>query len=92
MTDDAKKRDILRQISPITYVTKDSPPTFIIHGDKDLVVPLQQSEVLVAKLQEAGVPVKLVVKKDGAHPWPNFWTEDGPALADWFDQYLKPAK
>ena len=44
------------------------------------------------KLQEAGVPVKLVVKKDGAHPWPNFWTEDGPAFADWFDQYLKPTQ
>jgi acetyl esterase/lipase len=91
VTDDAKKRDVLRRISPITYVDKESPPTCIIHGDKDLVVPLQQSEILVAKLQEAGVPVKLIVKKDGGHPWPDFWTVDGPALADWFDRYLKPA-
>ncbi len=90
VTDDVKKREILRQVSPITHVTKESPPTFIIHGDKDLVVPLQQSEALVAKLQEAGVPVKLVIKKDGGHPWPDFWTVDGPQLADWFDKYLKP--
>ncbi len=92
VTDDAKRRDILRQVSPITHVTKESPPTFIIHGDKDLVVPLQQSEVLVAKLQVAGVPVKLVVKQDGGHPRPNFWTVDGPLLADWFDHYLKPGQ
>ena len=92
VTDDAKRREILRQISPISHVTKESPPTFIIHGDKDLVVPLQQSEVIVAKLQEAGVPVKLVIKKDGGHPWPDFWAVDGPQLADWFDKYLNPAK
>ncbi|MDB5339279.1 MAG: alpha/beta hydrolase [Planctomycetaceae bacterium] len=92
VTDDAKKRTILGQISPISHVTKDSPPTFIIHGDKDLVVPLQQSELLVAKLKAAGVPVELVIKKDGGHPWPNFWTVDGPALADWFDRYLKPVQ
>lgn len=92
VTDAAKKKEILRQISPITHVTRDSPPTFIIHGDMDLVVPLQQSEVLVARLKQLGVPVKLVVKKDGGHPWPDFWTVDGPQLADWFDQYLNPAK
>ena len=92
VTDDAQRREILRQISPIAHVTKESPPTFIMHGDKDDVVPLQQSEEIVQRLKEVGVPVKLVVRKDGAHPWPDFWQHDGPALADWFDEYLKPAK
>jgi acetyl esterase/lipase len=89
VTDDAKRKELLKQISPITYVTKESPPTFLIHGDKDLVVPLQQSEVIVAKLQEAGVPVELMIKKDGGHPWPDFWRGDGPKLADWFDKHLR---
>jgi acetyl esterase/lipase len=90
VTDDAKRREILRHISPISHVTKDSPPTFIMHGDRDAVVPLQQSEEMVAALKAVGVPVKLVVKKDGGHPWPDFWRADSPALADWFDVYLKP--
>ena len=64
----------------------------LIHGDKDEIVPLQQSEVLEAKLKELGVPVKLVVRKDGGHPWPDFWRVDGPQLADWFDEYLKPTQ
>ena len=32
----------------------------IIHGDKDGLVPLQQSELIIAKLKEAGVPCELV--------------------------------
>ncbi len=89
VTDPAERRKLLESASPITYVTKDSPPTLLIHGDKDEVVPLQQSEVLAARLKEAGVPVKLVVHKDGGHPWSDFWRVDGPQLADWFDEYLK---
>ncbi len=90
VTDAAERRELLRQASPIAHVTKDSPPTLLIHGDKDEVVPLQQSQVLAARLKEAGVPVKLVVHKDGGHPWPDFWRADGTQLADWFDAYLKP--
>ncbi len=92
VTDATKRRELLRQASPITHVTNLSPPTLLLHGDKDVVVPLQQSEVLAAKLKEAGVPVKLVVHKDGGHPWPDFWRVDGWQLADWFDQYLRAAQ
>lgn len=89
VTDPAQRLKLLKQASPITHVTAASPPTLLIHGDKDLVVPLQQSDVLAAKLKDAGVPVKLVVHKDGGHPWPDFWRVDSPQLADWFDEYLK---
>jgi acetyl esterase/lipase len=89
VTDAAQRRELLRLASPISHVTRNSPPTLLIHGDRDEVVPLQQSEVLVVKLKAAGVPVKLVVHKEGGHPWPDFWRKDSPQLADWFDVYLK---
>ena len=44
-----------KKISPITHVTADDPPTLIIHGDKDFLVPIQQAESIVAKLKEVGV-------------------------------------
>ncbi len=91
VTDPAERRELLRQASPISYVSANSPPTLLIHGDRDEVVPLQQSEVLAAKLNEAGVPVKLVIHPGGGHPWPDFWRVDGPQLADWFDRYLQPS-
>ena len=90
ITDPARLREITRQVSPITHVSPDDPPTMIIHGDADVLVPLQQSESFIAKLQSAGVPAKLVVKKKAGHGWLGI-DKDIELLADWFDLYLKKA-
>jgi acetyl esterase/lipase len=88
ITDEKKVRDILRRISPITHVTDDDAPTLILHGDKDKLVPLQQSETILAKFKEVGVPSKLIVKKDCGHGWVTI-LQDTQTCGDWFDQYLK---
>jgi acetyl esterase/lipase len=88
ITDPARLREIARQISPITHVTIDDPPTLIIHGDSDLLVPFQQSELFVEKMKKAGVETKLVVKKGAAHGWLGL-DEDLRKFVDWFDQHLK---
>ena len=49
--DEEARVKIGREISPIYHVTKDDPPTLIIHGDKDALVPLQQSELIIAKFE-----------------------------------------
>ena len=46
-----------------------------------------QSETLVNKLKEVGVPAKLVVKKGAVHGWAGM-DKDTVTIADWFDQYL----
>ena len=81
-----------REISPINYVTDKLPPTLIIHGDRDEVVPLQQSESFVAKAGAAGAAnVDLIVRAGKGHGWGDFWksSEDITAFADWFDRHLK---
>jgi acetyl esterase/lipase len=88
VTDEKKVRELLGKISPITHVSADDAPTLIIHGDKDELVPLQQSEIMVARLKESGVPAKLIVKKGCGHGWLTI-LKDEETLADWFDQYLK---
>jgi acetyl esterase/lipase len=80
-----------RKISPVSHVTPDDPPTLIIHGDKDLLVPIQQAELIIAKLKEAGVPAELVVKPGAAHGWPNI-QKDMVIIADWFDKHLGDSK
>ena len=50
------KTALLRRYSPVTYLTKDSPPTLIVHGRNDPGVTYKQSEELSAKLKELGVP------------------------------------
>jgi acetyl esterase/lipase len=50
--------------SPITHVHSGSPPTLLIQGDKDLLVPLDTTWALYNKLVESGVPAINVV-----FPW-----------------------
>jgi acetyl esterase/lipase len=87
VVDEAKRQEIGRQISPVYHVSVDDPPTFIMHGDADPLVPLQQSRLIIEKLKEVQVPCELVVKPGGTHPWPDI-AADIPQLADWFDKYL----
>jgi len=75
-------------ISPITHVSAGDPAVLLIHGDADKLVPIQQSEILVKKLKEAGVPVKLITKPGLAHGWADM-SADVAAIGDWFDTYLK---
>jgi acetyl esterase/lipase len=88
ITDEEKILALGRQISPITHISSDDPPTLIIHGDKDWLVPIQQSETFIAKLKAAGVEAKLVVKPGAEHGWANM-TEEQKQIADWFDAHLK---
>jgi dipeptidyl aminopeptidase/acylaminoacyl peptidase len=74
--------------SPVTYITKNMPPTLITHGDKDLLVPIQQSEVVMKHLETLGVPHKLIVKEGAAHGWQGL-DKDVAAFGDWIDQHLK---
>jgi acetyl esterase/lipase len=86
--DEPTRKEIAKQVSPAYHVSKDDPPTLLIHGDKDFLVPLQQSELIVEKFKAEGVPCELVVKKGDAHGWKN-WHDDMRTIADWFDKYLK---
>ena len=88
VTDEQKRLEIGRQISPVSHVSADDPPTLIIHGDADRLVPIQQAQSLVEKLMAAGVEAKLVTKPGAAHGWPG-QEKDVALIADWFDAHLK---
>jgi acetyl esterase/lipase len=87
ITDEDKRRQIGREISPVYHVSKESAPALIIHGDADKLVPIQQAQLIIAKLKEAGVPGELVVKPGASHGWPGL-DKDVEKIADWFDKYL----
>lgn len=86
--DDARVMEIAHEISPVYHATADDPPTLIIHGDADKLVPIQQAELILEKLKSAGVETKLVVKKGAQHGWPDL-VKDNAIIADWFDAHLK---
>lgn len=91
--DTAESRQVYgREISPINFVTSDLPPTLIIHGDADKLVPYQQSEIFVQRAKAAGAKVVKLINKPGKdHGWPDM-VKDVETLADWFDEHLRGPK
>ena len=78
---------LARQLSPITCVNAKYPPTLIVHGDSDKVVPLQQAQAMDGALARAGVEHKLEVIPGGGHDDKTF----GPGLLkaiQWFKTKL----
>jgi acetyl esterase/lipase len=59
--------DLAKAASPVTYVDKNDPPFLIIHGEKDELVSPNQSRLLSAWLNVAGVQNELVIVKDAPH-------------------------
>jgi len=48
--------ELYRNASPINYVDYSDPPTMILHGTSDDLVPISQSDLLKAKLDSLGIP------------------------------------
>ena len=78
-------------VSPIGFVSADDPPTLLIHGDQDELVPILHSERMESALGEAGVVNRLIVIEGAAH---GFRGEDGLEAArvtvDFFREHLVP--
>jgi acetyl esterase/lipase len=62
-----EKADVAKQISPVTFVSKDDPPFLIMHGTKDPTVNINQSERLYDLQKQAGASTLLVKVIDGGH-------------------------
>jgi dipeptidyl aminopeptidase/acylaminoacyl peptidase len=62
-----ENKDKARAASPLTYVSTDDPPFLIMHGDRDALVPLQQSVDLQAALKKAGVDSTLRTLEGSGH-------------------------
>jgi acetyl esterase/lipase len=65
--DKANDDAFIKSVSPVSYVTKNSPPIFIVHGNADPIVPYQQSVDLYKKLQELGVKSQFITVEGGLH-------------------------
>jgi acetyl esterase/lipase len=80
-------REVVKGLSPVNLVTRSAAPTLIVHGDRDELVPVDQSRDLVGKLKACGVAGELVVKEMKRHYWLGM-DKDVPALTGWFDKHL----
>ncbi|NLF38413.1 alpha/beta hydrolase [bacterium] len=81
-----KKKALAQLANPITHITRDAAPFLIVHGDKDTVVPMEQSVLLYDALKQAGVPAALHIERGAEH-----WLES-PGITmlvnAFFDRYV----
>jgi len=52
----SEKPELYRQASPIAWLSDSCPPTMILHGTSDTLVPISQSDTLKSRLDALGVP------------------------------------
>jgi acetyl esterase/lipase len=75
--------------SPIIHVSPDDPPTLLIHGDKDDLVPVNNSRIIYEAFQKNKVKSQLIIIEGGGH---GFRNEDAKrasdAMVSWFEQTL----
>jgi acetyl esterase/lipase len=53
--------------TPLAYVDADDLPFLVIHGERDGMVPIEQSELLIAALEDTGVEVTFVRLPEAGH-------------------------
>jgi len=82
-------KELMDKYSPIRYANSKFPPTYIIQGDKDPVVPEQQAHIFIDALKAAGVPATLVVVPGEGHNPVLIVSPNASKLADWFVSTLK---
>jgi acetyl esterase/lipase len=75
--------------SPIVFVSPDDPPTLLIHGDKDDLVPINNSKIIYEAFQKNNVKTDFITIQGAGH---GFRGEDAKrataAMVAWFEQTL----
>jgi dipeptidyl aminopeptidase/acylaminoacyl peptidase len=80
---------LAESVSPLLHVTPDDAPTLLIHGDKDDLVKLDNSERMLAALEKEKVPCELIVIQGGGHHFAgDMGQRASKALIEWFDKHL----
>ncbi len=92
--DSAEHSELYTKASPLTYADSIRTPLLLVHGDADIVVPIQQSEILYDRMKRSGKDVELITYKGEGHGWARKETRDDAyrRAAEWFDKHLRPTK
>ena len=91
-----EKLRLYREMSPINYLKKESPPLLMIQGDKDTTIPVKHAYYIDKKAKEVGAPVEILIVKNAGHNWRKVDADISPtrkeiiqASAQFFTDQLK---
>ena len=68
-TPPSDKPRLYREVSPVNYLRKESPPLLMIQGDKDTTIPVHHAYYMQEKAKACAAPVELLIVKNAGHNW-----------------------
>ena len=85
---------LYQEVSPLTHLDPRDPPFLVLHGTADTQVEVEQSRILDAALEKAGLNHQLVVIEGAPHTFGlvNKQKDLRPLVVEFFDKNLKAAK
>jgi acetyl esterase/lipase len=87
--DSVRAIETMNKYSPYNRVTKSAPPTLIIQGDSDRIVPIEQSTSLRAKLDSLGVENEFHIVKGADHAFAKASDEQKAEIQKWIVEFVK---
>jgi acetyl esterase/lipase len=84
--DPDREPGIFDPFCPLRNVTKDYPPTLLLHGDKDTDVPFEQSVLMAKELERHGIQHELISMPGRGHGFDRAMSD--PVIAATFDRVL----
>ncbi|MDX8336648.1 alpha/beta hydrolase [Candidatus Cetobacterium colombiensis] len=77
--------DLAQKANPLNYVSENTPPFLLMHGDKDGLVSPSQTEILFEALLEKGVDAHRYIVKNANHA-DKYWYQ--PKVTDIIIEFL----
>ena len=58
-----------REVSPVNYLSNDSPPLLMIQGDKDTTIPVKHAYYMKKAADAVEAPVEIMIIRNSGHNW-----------------------
>jgi len=87
--DPASKLDRYREMSPVNYLSKDTPPLLMIQGHKDTTIPVKHAYYMKQKADAVEAPVEIMIIKNAGHNWRKVDAEINPSRESIIERTVK---
>ncbi|MFG2086688.1 MULTISPECIES: alpha/beta hydrolase fold domain-containing protein [unclassified Spirillospora] len=85
----AENREAYAKASPVTYINKDAPPFFVIHGSRDSLIPAAEARRFVERLRDVSdAPVIYAEMKGAQHAFDVFPSYRTARVIEGVERYL----
>ena len=78
-----------REMSPVRYLTGDSPPLMMIQGDRDTTIPVKHAYRMRRQAEAVGAPTQVMIVKHAGHNWRRKGADIDPAFGEIIERTVR---